>query len=191
MTEQDYIDYFTDLATKNLAIGHTPDRPRFYVIHDNNMSELTNAMRNLRVPALLIDQYYDDIDRTQDNPRLRISGGLNVLVKCNTGDTKDVRRAREEARQIARQFLNRMFNDSRTPGSVLCRQGRAVTVSTQYQGEPMADMQNYAGWGYPFEWTVAQNVAVVNNEWDDLRPKPAPEPEPVPAPQPAPVLSQD
>lgn len=191
MTEQDYIDYFSDLATKNLAIGHTPDQPRFYVIHDNNMKELTNAMRNLRVPALLIDQYYDDIDRTNDNPRLVISGGLSVLVKCKTGDIKDVRRAREEARQIARQFLNRMFRDSRTPGTVLCRQGRAVTVSTQYQGEPIEDMENFAGWGYPFVWTVAQNVAVVNTEWDDLTPKPAPAPEPEPIPAPPQVIIQD
>lgn len=169
MSEQDYIDYFTDLATKNKAIGHTPEQPRFYVIHDNDMTELTKAIRSLRVPALLIDQYYDDIDRTNDNPRLVISGGLNVLVKYTTGDTKDLRRAREEARQIARQFLNRMFKDSRTPGTVLCRQGRAVTVSTQYQGEPLEEMQGFAGWGYPFQWTLAQNLAVVADDWDDLK----------------------
>ncbi len=173
MSEQEYIDYWTDLATRNKAIRHRPEQNRFYVIHDNDITELSKALsQKLRVPAVLLDQYYDDIDRTQDNPRLVIEGGINVLVKCVKGDVIDMRRARAEARTIARQLINRMFRDSRTPGSPLYNQTRKVTVSTQFRGEPFDALENYAGWGYPFEWTLVQNVAVIDGEWDDLSPEP-------------------
>lgn len=183
MSEQDYIDYFADLATKNKAIRHQPDQNRFYVVHDNNQDELTKALKQkLRVPAVLLDQYYDDIDRTQDNPRLVIQGGISVLVKCNTSDVNDVRRARAEARAIARQFINRMYKHARTPGSPLYNETQKVSVSAQFQGQPTEDLAGYAGWGYPFELTLAQNVAVIDDDWDDLSPEPEPAPEPATPP---------
>ena len=47
MTETEYIDYFENLATQHKAIRHDPENNQaFFVVHDDNMSELELAVKN-------------------------------------------------------------------------------------------------------------------------------------------------
>ncbi|RYC69820.1 MULTISPECIES: hypothetical protein [Spirosoma] len=169
MTEQDYIDYFARLASQHTAIRHSAAEPRFYVVHDDNRTELELALRNkLYLPCLLLDQYYDDQDRTADNHRLRILGGLAVLVKCNPADPADKRRARTEARTIALQFVNRMFDDCRRPTSLLGQKRVVAAKETNGEPTPVIGSGVATGWGYSFEWVLPTRVATQPGTWLDL-----------------------
>ena len=168
MTEQEYIDYFEGLASRHTAILHTAEQPRFFVAHDNNYTEVDKKVRSgLRLPAVVLDQYYDDLDRSQDNFRLRIMGGLSILVKCRAQDPLDVRRARQVARQIALSFINRMYRDCRQPTGLLF--GHRIVPTTRFEGEPTQTIAEIAtGWGYPFEWQMPTTVALNSDDWTDL-----------------------
>lgn len=169
MTEPEYIAYFEDLARKNRAISHSDDRPAFFVVRDNNTTELDQALRNkLNLPALLLDPYFDDLDTEHDNNRLMVQGGLAVICKVETGNVKSIRDARDEARRIARQFLNRVRRETRTPGSYLST--KRITMAHANQGE-MTDVIGggiASGWGYPFTLTMPTTVAVEPDDWHDL-----------------------
>ncbi|GAB3550515.1 hypothetical protein [Spirosoma fluminis] len=168
MSEQEYIDYFRNLATKHTAIQHSETNNRFYVASDNNRTSLDQAVRKkLKLPAVVIDQYLDDLDRTSDNYRLKIYGGVSVLVTCNGKDPDDVRRAQAEARIIALSFVNRMYRDCRHPQGLLVN--KRIIPSTEFEGEPAQTIAEIAaGWGYPFEWTMPTTVAVSADDWLDL-----------------------
>lgn len=169
MTEQDYIDYFEELARRHTAIGHTVEQPRFHVVRQDNLTELTKAVRSrLLLPCVVIDQYYDELLRTNDNYRLRIQGGLSILVRCQQSSPDDLRRAQAEARTIALSFVNRMYADSRKPGTVLAV--RRVTVATEFTGEPYPVVAEIAtGWGYAIDWLVPTTVPVDPADWSDCR----------------------
>jgi hypothetical protein len=169
MTEEEYIAYFEDLASKNVHIQHSSQQPRVYITHGNSRTEIDQAVRSgLKLPCVVLDQYYDDFDRTHDNFRLRIMGGLTVLTKCRVSDPKDVRRAQNEARKIAISFINRMYKDCRHPSGELF--DRRIIPSTVFQGEPAPPVGGEAtGWGYPFEWEMPTSVAVNPDDWTDLQ----------------------
>lgn len=167
MSETEYVEYFEELARQHVAIRHTASAPRFYVAQDNNKTVIDKQMRNAKFPLVLLDQYYDDIDRTNDNYRLNVMGGLSVVVKCKAEEPADVRRARTEARSIALQFINRMFFDCRDSTGLLF--SKRITPSTQFEGEPTPIFGGTAaGWGYPFEWKLPTTVAVDRSVWGDL-----------------------
>ena len=168
MTEQEYIDYFRTLATKHKAILHTPEKPRFFVAHDNNYTEVDMKVRSgLNLPAIVIDQYYDDLDRTNDNYLMQVMGGISVLVACKGADPVDVRRARAEARDIAKSFINRMYRDCRAMNGALYH--KRIIPSTRFEGEPTPTIAEKAtGWGYPFEWKMPTTVALSPDDWSDL-----------------------
>lgn len=170
MTETEYIAYFENLATQHKAIRHDPvSNPAFYVVHDDNMTELEQAIRSkLALPALLLDQYFDDIDTTQDNNRLKIEGGFSIICKLEVGSTASVRAAREAARLIARSVLNRIRKDLR-PGGVL--EAKRVFMNPLNQGEPTPVMGgNAVGWGYNLTFLLPTPVAVSADDWLDLTP---------------------
>ena len=167
MTETQYINYFETLARLNTTINHTDEVPRFYVTRQDNLTELVLALRNrLQLPCVVIDQYYDELLRTNDNYRLRIQGGLSVLVRCTKSSPDDVRRAQSEARTIALSFLNRMYLDSRTPGTLL--HTNRVTVATEFNGEAYPTVAEIAtGWGYAIDWLAPTSVTVEPADWSD------------------------
>lgn len=169
MNEQDYIDYFRELASKHTAIQHTDQKPHFYVMRDDDLGGLNAALGNsgdLRLPALVLDQYLDDLNRENDNFRYTISGGISVLVQCQVSDPTDVRRAQSEARRIALSIINRMFYDCRNPNGSLY--GKRLTPSEKFPGEPFPLLKDSTGWGYPFDWTLPTSVALNADDWSDL-----------------------
>ncbi|GAB3956739.1 hypothetical protein GCM10028805_47550 [Spirosoma harenae] len=168
MTEPEYIAYFENLATRNVDIRHNPEnRKAFFVVDDDNRSELENAIRNeLDLPALLLDQYYDDQDTEADNNRLKVLGGLSVVCRCDAKDTQSVRAARAEGRRIARSFLNKVRKDCRYGGALYSQQ---VMISFSAQGEktPIIGDGSATGWGYGFDLTMPDQVAVNPDDWLD------------------------
>lgn len=168
MTEPEYNAYFEDLAAKSVAIAHSAEHPAFYVVRDNNLAELENAIRSrLNLPAFLLDQYFDDVDTENDNYRLTVHGGLSVVCRVEVGNSLSIRTARHQARTIALQFLKRLRMETRTPGSDLY--GRRIQLSTHHTGE-MSDIIAggiATGWGYSFTMTMPHAVAVEASDWQD------------------------
>ena len=170
MSEPDYIAYFENLAHQNKAIGHDPDagREAFYVVSDDNRSEVEKALKNkLALPALLLDQYFDDESTESDNFRQTIQGGFSVVCKVETtGDPASIRDARHQARVIARQILNRVRRDTRMPGSVLY--SKSLFMRPENNGEPTPVLVGTTGWGYGFTWQLPTQIAVDAGDWLDL-----------------------
>lgn len=172
MTEPEYIAYFENLAKQHKAVLHTddPKDQHFFVVKDDNRTEVENAIRNgLKFPAVLLDQYMDNLETDSDNYRLRIMGGISVLVTC-TVKPEDIRRARDEARTIALSFLKRMRRDCLYARGALAM--RNIKPDTTFQGEPVELLGSgtATGWGYPFEWLLPTQVVVDAGDWSDLTP---------------------
>ncbi|RIV20522.1 hypothetical protein DYU11_20980 [Fibrisoma montanum] len=166
MSEQQYIDYFSELASLHKAIRHSDATRRFYVL-DENQAELRKAQRTIEFPILLVDPYLDDLDTAHDNYQAKIMGGVNVLVQCRKGDVFDERRARDEARRIARSVLFRLRRDCLSPGGKF--QGKNIKPEFEFRGEPAPDLvPNAVGWGYSFELWLPSQVAVDPGDWIDL-----------------------
>jgi hypothetical protein len=127
-----------------------------------------NNIRNIKLPCVLIDQYYDSPSRVNDNYRTTITGGVTVLVKLNRkGDENEVRRAEHEAAQLALKFINRMYYDCRDRKGKLYN--KRITPSAEYEGEPFPTMTDIAaGWGYPFELEVPASFVVDPEDWSDM-----------------------
>ncbi|QIP16823.1 hypothetical protein G8759_31360 [Spirosoma aureum] len=168
MNELDYIAYFENLARQHKALRHSEQECHFFVVSDSSKAEIEQAIaKKLRLPALLLDQYLDDLETGHDNFRLRVMGGVTVLVKCQSGDAQDRRRARDEARTIALSLLNRMRRDVRTAGSALQQKG--VVLDIEFKGEPAPFvLQSADGWGYGFEWLLPTSVKIDAEQWLDL-----------------------
>ncbi|MCX6216492.1 hypothetical protein [Spirosoma sp.] len=170
MTEPEYIAYFEGLASKHKAIRHVPgdeSSQGFFLVQDDNMAELEQAVRNkLQLPALLLDQYFDELDTTQDNNRLRIEGGFSIICKIEQGDTASIRAARHQARLIARSVLGRLRKELR-PGGGLSAQN--VVMLPVNAGEPTPILGgNATGWGYAITWQMPTSMAVSTDDWLDL-----------------------
>jgi hypothetical protein len=167
MTQQEYIDYFEELARSSNHIKHTDATPRFYVVKNNDYSVIMRNTRTLKLPCILIDQYYDTPSRTNDKFMTTITGGVTVLVALRKGDENDIYRAEQEAAQIALKFVNRMYFDCRDPRGKLY--SKRMVPSTEYEGEPFPTMTDVAaGWGYPFELEIPASFAVDAGDWSDL-----------------------
>lgn len=169
MTEPEYIAYFENLATQHTALRHNPavaGEAAFFLVADDNMTELEVAVRNkLKLPALLLDQYFDELDTNQDNNRLRIEGGFSVICQIEVGNTASVRAARHQARLIARSILARVRKDLR-PGGPLA--GLSVFMNPVNAGEPTPVLGgNATGWGYALTWWMPTSVALDANDWLD------------------------
>lgn len=168
MSEPDYIAYFENLARNHRAIGHGDDRKAFYVVDDDNLSELENALRNeLSLPALLLDQYFDEDDTESDNNRLKILGGFSIICPCEIGNVQSIREARATARQIARSIKSRLRKDS-FYGGALYEQQIMVSFSMQGEKTPVIGGGLATGWGYSFELLMPDQLAIDPSDWLDL-----------------------
>lgn len=167
MNELDYIAYFENLARQHTAIQHSDDACHFLVISEYSKAELEDALsKKLRLPALLLDQYMDDLDTTHDNNLDRIEGGFTLLVKCQKGNLIDQRRARDEARQIARSIIKRIKKDL-LPGGTLA--AKCVRIDGEFKGDPAPFAPASSdGWGYGFSWILPTMVNVDPADWADL-----------------------
>lgn len=171
MSEQEYIDYFEYLASQHQAIQHAIDpilkRKAFYYVHEDNMAELETAIKNqLRLPALLLDQYFDESDTENDNNRLRIQGGLSVICKVEAGNLASIRAARQQARLIARSFIKRLRLDCRY-GGVLYEKNILVQSSTQGEPTPVIGGGAATGWGYGFTLLMPDREPSSPADWLD------------------------
>ncbi|GAB3958151.1 hypothetical protein GCM10028805_51920 [Spirosoma harenae] len=167
MTESEYIAYFENIAAQHAAIRHNVEnRKAFFVVHDDNLSELETAIPNMSLPALLLDQYYDDLDAESDNKRITVLGGISIICKVEMGNTKSIRQAREQARQIARSILNRLRYE--------CQMGLVanqpyIKLSFNQNGSPTPAIAggSATGWGYSFELLMPTKTAIKAEDWLD------------------------
>ncbi|OIN59816.1 hypothetical protein [Arsenicibacter rosenii] len=163
MTEEQYISYFEGLAAAHTAIQHSEACPRFWVADNDEYTEVVQAVRTkLNLPCLLLDQYVDDVDDSQDNFRVNVSGGFSVLVRFEQGNSRAQRDARHQARMIALQILRRFRADCRKQAF-----GKGVLLSPPFTGESTPVLGGIAvGWSYGFTLSAPLSVAP-DDCWDD------------------------
>ena len=166
MTEQQYIDYFEGLATRSRHIRHSLEEAHFFMATGDNYQEVEKAVRSrLNFPALVLDQYTDDILTAQDNCRSQIRGGFSVLCKVGKG-ADAVRQAQAEARTLAQKIYFRLRSDARQrqePGL------KDIFLDPDLQGQPAPLIGGIAaGWAYEFELTAPLSVRVDPEDWYDL-----------------------
>lgn len=169
MTEPEYIDYFQTLAARNKRIHHTEQDPAFFVVKDDNYTEVQTAVREMNLPALLLDQYMDDLMTDNDNNRLQVKGGFSIMCPVEAGDPDSLRAARDQARSIALSVLKRVRRDILTVTGDLAR--FKILPSMTYSGQETPPLTNTStGWSYAFDWIMPISVAVDPGDWSDLTP---------------------
>lgn len=166
MTEQQYIAYFEGLALRSTLIRHSLKEPHFFMATNDNFQEVEKAVRNrLHFPALVLDQYVDDILTRQDNYRTQIKGGFSVLCKV-TNSADGVRLAQADARVIAQKFFFRLRIDIQKRQDLNLKD---VYLDPDLQGQPAPLIGGIAaGWGYEFELIAPLNVSINPDDWFDL-----------------------
>lgn len=166
MTEQQYICYFEQLAAQARFMGHSELKPHFFMATGDNYQEVEKAVRSrLNFPALILDQYTDDILTSQDNCRSQIRGGFSVLCKIGKG-ADAVRLAQAEARVLAQKIYFRLRHDVRTR---LLPELKDIFLDPDLQGQPALLIAGIAaGWAYEFELTAPMSVRVDPDDWYDL-----------------------
>lgn len=167
MTEPEYIDYFEGLARKNVLIGHNAEQCRFFYNEDDGLTALRESLRNkLHYPALVLDAYADSVFAEHDNPRLRVTGGISILVRTDSRDRESQRIGRQHAQGIARSILQRLRFDCRTPSGALFL--RKIQLNLDFEGEPTPVLDGTIGWAYGIVMTMPTNMAVQVDDWSDL-----------------------
>lgn len=167
MEENFYIDYFKALAEKHLEVAHVDgEHESFFVIDDveMDMREVQEAVRNrLKLPAFLLEMFDDDLtDNNNDNNTEILYGAFAVVIRANAKDVKDIRRARREARAIAKDFVFKMKGDGRS-GEL---EQKSVIVNIESKGLPVGPIADGCyGWRYSFTWRTWMDASVKANKW--------------------------
>jgi hypothetical protein len=167
MNELDYIAYFENLASQHALLRHSPEEKHFFVVSEYSRAEIEQALnKQLKLPCLLLDQYMDDLDTTRDTYLETVMGGITILVKCQKANEADRRRARSEARTIARSIIKRLRKDAQAGGPLY---NIGVRLQTEFKGDPAPfALETADGWGYGFEYISPTTVAVNGADWLDL-----------------------
>lgn len=167
MSEPEYIAYFEFIARKHRAIAHSDTQTSFFVVKDDNLAEVQQAVRDtLHLPALLLDQYIDDVLTDNDNYRLLVKGGFSVLETFESGNQVDMRQARAEARRIAGTIINRIRRDCLAATGPLA--SFRILPGSTYSGDDTPIVSNTSvGWSYNFMWTMPRAVALNPDDWLD------------------------
>jgi len=166
MTEDFYNDYFEDLATRLKAIAHNEaDHRAFFVIESiDEMREVQeNIRKNMVTPALLLEEFEDDLnDFNADNNREILQGAIAVVLRISAKDTPSIRDARKQARAIARKLVFKMKRDS--VNGILSENN--ITSKLESKGFPVGPVaDNCYGWRYDFTWSTSLNIADDPADW--------------------------
>jgi len=168
MTEDFYIDYFTNMAQKVKAISDDPAEKKraFFVIEDmDSIPEVQEAIRSRLKPcALLLEEFDDDLtDNNADNHQEFLHGAFAVIIKVGQGTAVDRRSARKTARAAGKLIIAEMKREALD--GVLSDQGIIVKIQSKGFGVgPVAD--NYYGWRYTFTWQSFLNTARDPNDFN-------------------------
>ncbi|SDK34744.1 hypothetical protein SAMN05421823_102518 [Catalinimonas alkaloidigena] len=111
MTEQQYYDYFLDVATRHPDLQHTDQKPRFFQM---NVEEVISGRGNFRPEdyVLVIDSFEGQlVDYRSDNILDYQHGAFQVLRHSPKDDALLRRQIESKTKQIVFQILAKLLHD--------------------------------------------------------------------------------
>jgi hypothetical protein len=168
ITEEAYISYFTDLATKHKTIQHTINGRQsfFFIPVEMDLKEIDNAIRDKKsTPMMALDAMRGTFDEGQSARYLQtVNGQFTILETAKVGLQTDIRRAQDVCLKIGLQILARMKVDLRGQGMV---PGTFFSIgNVRYdQVGPMA--VNHYGYTFRFNITCPFSFSVDAGNWTD------------------------
>ncbi len=168
ITEEAYIAYFTDLATKHKEIAHTIGgrQSLFYIPVEMDLAEIDKAIRDKKsVPMLALDSMRGGFGSNQSARGLQtIEGQFFVLDKAEVGKVEDIRRAHDRCLKIGFEILARMVVDLK--GEKMVPGTRFTIDDVKY--DPVGPMAStHYGYTFRFPITCPFGFTVDSGNWTD------------------------
>lgn len=164
MNTQAYIEYFRQIATNLIAIGHTPENPKFSRI---NIEEVLNGVRanlNMATPVMVLENCeVRYTDRKTDNVLKEIYGAFMVVRNVQMDDFEGESAALDDCEAIIEKVLSKMKADKDSSTVVEMRGFDLSTVVLQKIGGVFDN-----AYGYRCEFTLRASVPFVINPTDWL-----------------------
>lgn len=164
MNTQAYIQYFRNIATNLIAIGHTPSNPKFTRI---NIEEVLNGVRanlNMATPVMVLENYEARFtDRKTDNVFKDLYGAFMVVKNVRMDDFEAEAAALDLTESIIMKVLAKMKADKDSSIVVEMRGFDLSTVVLQKIGGIFDN-----AYGYRAEFTLRASVPLVIDPADWL-----------------------
>jgi hypothetical protein len=175
MTEQEYKNYFQNLATQHKEILHGKDKKKsfFYVDNPFDWDEVDEAINNkLQPPFMLLDTPEGVLDDNGTNNYVdTINGSFSIIGKAKTQE--EVALLREKCKRIGIDILARVRTDGKKTG------GKGGIVPGKLVNFNIADIpytplappslpQHFHGWLFTFQFACPFSYTVDSSIWADL-----------------------
>lgn len=156
-TTEFYTDYFEDIATRLVDIGHAKSSPRFWMnMESNSHKELEQALRNkLEFPCLVLDEALIVSDGGA-GPKITIKGGFAVLERYQNGSA--IRELRSRTTNIVQKIVAKMKRDANFAFSENAPLAPFVQIGTISQYPTPIILNIATGWAVEFEWIMPENI---------------------------------
>ena len=165
MTEQEFNTYFQDIATRSVAIGHTPELLRFSK-HEDLARDLRHKLNSdtFLLVATNEDGRLSDTANLQTIQELH-SASFAILKKTAKEDTEATKLAYTETFQVANSVISRMLKDFQE-GADIMRWLDTQSFSFQKVG-PIAE--NHFGYEISFSLIIKAgcNYAYQATDWNE------------------------
>lgn len=157
-------DYFREIAIK--LLGHSEARPSYFVNSDvDSANDIADAIQvNLKLPALILDFYEDDILSPSDRLTTRIYGSVSIINTFDPSDGNSLKKVRKECRIAARKIVMKMLRDSLQHNDGILIKNKIYLQKDKFEGVRLGIvLKEFTGWVYEFSWEVPDNINLGNN----------------------------
>lgn len=160
---QFYDSYGETLAERMPDICHTEAEPRFILMTENSMDELTKFVTKLRSGVFIMawEQFGEELsDGRRDNYHTKLTGTLAILTKPHINDTHTRRAAQRACRVVALRAIAQMRVDALEKDAPLWSENIRFDMDGQGGDYIGLTANGYVGYGYGFSWLVPLDLSV-------------------------------
>lgn len=155
-------EYFENIATQLIEIGHTEEKPHFYRL---DYSELLGSLEDINYPALVLEDYEGKFTGGNSDSMSDIKNvGFSILFSVQIDDTTAKMSAYDDAENIIKKIVARMLYDRSIQHELMIGLNFSTIKYTRIG--PVHD-HSY-GIFVEFEVTNPNNLAIDVNDWLDL-----------------------
>jgi hypothetical protein len=169
VSELQYIDYFTHLATQHLKIRHDAGKKDafFFIPLSYDLSEIDSAIRNTKsAPMMALDAMRGTFgDNESENHVQTIEAQITILDKAENGKAETIRSVQDTALQIGFDIITRLKQD--------CRKKQIFDANTRFairdvRFDPVGPMAiNHYGYTLRFSIACPFDYTVDSGTWLD------------------------
>jgi hypothetical protein len=158
--------YFERAAVK--LLGHTEAKPAYFInTETSDVSDIETAIANgIKLPALILDAFDDTIQNRSDSVRTRLTAAITVIATYDQGNAKDLRKVRNQCRDIGRKIVMQMHRDNMMPLSGVLIKQKIHLEKEEVNGMYIGPMRGiFTGWAYEFAWYLPDNLMYGSEDW--------------------------